>query len=391
MIDNTSIEFIRLHENADIHALALQANRYPAIDMPFAIRQITGRQIAREKIPSWYNNEQLVYPPHISMEQCSSEKTAKYKASLCKGKRLVDLTGGLGVDFYFMSRQFDESIYVEKQTGLSKLAEHNFAVSGLKNTTIVNADAQLYLNQMPAADTIYIDPARRNTQGRKTVLIEDCTPNLIEIEALLDEKSARTIIKLSPMLDIALALKKLSNIAEVHIISCANECKELLLIKDRNKESATSLFRCVNILADKAQCFSFNQEEEEKAQPAYTTTTGNYLYEPNASILKAGAYKSVATRYQLLKLHPNSHLYTSGNLVEDFPGRCFRIQEVMDFNKKSIKDLASRAKANITTRNFPLSVDEIRKKTTLKDGGELYIFATTLANDKKILVLCEKV
>ena len=392
MIDNTVSEFIKLHENDDIRTLALQAKRYPYIDMPFAMNQIAGRQIARDKIPSWYNCNSIVYPLHISLEQCSSEKTAKYKASLCNGDRLVDLTGGLGVDFYFMSLRFAQSVYVEKQTELAKLAEHNFNVLGLKNTTIVNCDAQLYLKEMPAVDTIYIDPARRDVQGQKTVLIEDCSPNLVEIESLLEEKCKQFIIKLSPMLDVTLALKKLKNVSEVHIISCYNECKELLFVKNNLNKYSEPVLHCINILENSIQRFSFDQKEEEQQQPIYTTAIGEYLYEPNVSLLKAGAYKSVSSRYNLLKLHPNSHLYTSASLIEDFPGRLFIVKDILDFNKKNIKKLTViTQKANITTRNFPLSVNEIRKKTAIKEGGELYIFATTLVDERKILVLCEKV
>jgi hypothetical protein len=393
-IDNTTVEFIRLHENDEPHSLALQTKRYPAIDMPFVINQIAGRQIARNKLPLWYVNEQILYPPRLAMEQCSSEPTACYKASLLQTNSLADLTGGFGVDTYFMSRASGECFYVEQQPKLAELAAHNFEVLGAKNIQVFNDDALLFLRKMQPVDTIYIDPARRDTHGRKTVLIEDCMPNLIEIEDLLEEKSKRVIIKLSPMLDISLALKTLRNITEVHIVSCHNECKELLFIKDSNAQRHSNpIIYCINLQENNTQRYSFTYEEEMLALPHYASlvSIGNYLYEPNVSILKAGAYKSLATRYNLSKLHPSSHLYISDYLSDNFQGRIFSICNTLEFNKKNIKLLSGTIdKANIAVRNFPLSVAEIRKKTGIKDGGDRYIFATTLFDEQKVLIICLK-
>jgi hypothetical protein len=392
MIDNATLAFIRLHENDNIHALALQAGQYPNIDMRLVIRQITGRHIAREKIPSWHEHEQVIYPSRLPLEQCSSEMTARYKASLSKTDQLVDLTGGLGVDCYFMSLAASQCIYIERQTELAELAAHNFGILGAKNIRVVNEDALMFLKKMQPVDTIYVDPSRRDIHGRKTVLLEDCRPNLPEIEDLLEEKSRQVIAKLSPMLDISLAMKTLRNIAEVHVVSCRNECKELLFIKESGKKAAAPLLHCVNLLENKRQHFAFTREEEDSSSPRYAVSTGNYLYEPNASVLKAGAYKCLAARYNLSKLHASSHLYTSLSLSEDFPGRIFSVRNILDFNKKNIKQLSGiSGKANITVRNFPLSVAEIREKTGVKDGGELYIFATTLADERKVLIVCEKV
>lgn len=391
MIDNSTIQFIKEHEKDDVRKLALQASRYPDRDMPFIIQQIAGRQISKDKLPTWYANEKIVYPVHLSLEQCSSEKTAIYKASLCKGKSFIDLTGGLGVDFSFMSQQFDEAIYVEQNIDLIELASHNMQALGLKNISIVNDNAENYLSNANPFDTIYLDPARRNTHGQKTVLIEDCTPNLREIGETLFEKGEQVIIKLSPMLDISLALKSLSEINQVHIVSVNNECKELLFVKDKAKADYIN-FKCVNILNNETQIYSFEKERENDIIIAYTNKIDKYLYEPNPSVLKAGAYKSIACDFSINKLHQSSHLYTSDELVENFPGRKFEIISSFEFNKKELKQNLSKIdKANITVRNFPLSVAEIRKKTNIKEGGEIYIFATTLSNEKRVFIVCKKI
>jgi len=390
MIDQKSLDFISEHEKEDVRKLALQAGRYPYVDMSFVVCQIAGRQIAKDKIPTWYKHSHIVYPKHISLEQCSSEKTAKYKASLCSGKSFVDLTGGLGVDFYFMSQQFEQATYVEKQAELCDLAKHNFETLLLKNTSVVNDDAETYLSEMEAVDTIYIDPARRSNSGRKTVMIEDCTPNLKEIESVMDDKGNKYIVKLSPMLDISAAVKSLNKISEVHIISVNNECKELLFVK--SKPTDATILKCINIANGRIEEYSFFTTDEETSYPVLTSEVKEYLYEPNASVLKGGAYKKIAIDFNLHKLHTSSHLYTSDNIEPDFPGRKFRVKEWFPFNKKALKEhLKGVDKANITIRNFPLSVDEIRKKTSIKDGGELYIFATTLSDEKKVLIIGEKI
>lgn len=384
------IHFVREHEKDDVRSLALQAGKYPDIDMELAIRQITGRRIAKVKIPLWYDNENIIYPKHISLEQSSSEQTALYKSALYSGNSIIDLTGGMGVDFSLLSRKFKQATYVEQQQNLAEIALCNFKALGLDNTDVICSDCIEYLKTMPKADMIYIDPARRDNTGRKTIRIEDCTPNILEIENLLEEKADITMIKLSPMLDISLALKSLTNISHIHIISVNNECKELLFIKEKTAGQTT--YHCVNILKDKTDIFTFSKDEEESGTIAYSSNPDKYLYEPNASILKAGAYKTVAKTYSLNKLHVNSHLYTSDILHENFNGRIFSIVNVLSLNKKDIKGHIHQIKqANITTRNFPLSVQEIRKKTGIKEGGDTYIFATTLADERKVLLVCEKV
>ena len=380
--------FILAHETDDVHSLALQSRQFPDVDMQMAIRQIAGRKVAKEKIPSWYANDNLVYPKHLSMEQCSSEQTALFKASLCEGESMADLTGGFGVDCYFLALSFKNAVYVEQQAELAEIAAHNFEVLG-HNVKVVNEDAVEYLSSMSPVNLIYIDPARRDNTGKKTVQIEDCTPNILDIELLLEEKSEQVMIKLSPMLDISLAVRSMKSVSDVYIISVNNECKELLFIKKRDRN--TTLYHCVNIQNDKTDSYIFSKEDEDNISLSYSTRLAKYLYEPNASILKGGAYKSIAKSYSMDKLHPSSHLYISDQLQDDFPGRKFIIDNTCSLNKKEVKEYLSGIKqANITTRNFPLSVQEIRGKTGLKDGGEVYIFATTLADDRKILLICHK-
>lgn len=384
-------DFIEKHEHDDIYKLALQSKLYPDIDIPFAVSQISGRKIAKEKIPSWYKNQDILYPLHLSIEQSSSEQTALYKASLCEGDTMVDLTGGFGVDFFFISQKFRKAIYVEQQKELAEIVSHNTKVVRSNNTEIINADSVEYLSSMQPVDFIYIDPARRSDSGKKTVRIEDCTPNILEIAGLLEEKSKFTMIKLSPMLDISLALQSLKNISDIHIVSVQNECKELLFVKKRDTLSVVKI-HAVNLQKDKKDIFSLTLEEEKETDIIYTSEIKKYLYEPNSSILKGGAYKSIAIAFGIEKFHPSSHLYTSDDLNTDFPGRIFEINNVCSLNKKEIKKyLPYTTQANITTRNFPLSVKEIRKKTGLKEGGESYIFATTLANEKKVLLICKKI
>lgn len=390
MISSELIRFVEEHEQDDIHTLVLKSAQYPHLDIPIAIRQIVGRRIAKEKIPSWYNCQEIIYPRHLSLEQSSSEATALYKASLVKGTAMTDLTGGLGIDFSFLATKFHESTYVEQQEELVEIAENNLKSIGLKNIIIKHEDAINHLQNMTPVDLIYIDPARRDTEGRKTVKIEDCTPNILDIEALLENKSNETMIKLSPMLDISLALKSLTNISDIHIISYNNECKELLFI--RKKETCKTNYHCVNIKKNRTDIFSFYKEQEERATISYNAKVDKYLYEPNTSIIKAGAYKYISVHYGIEKLHPNSHLYTSEGYIPNFQGRSFVIERISSLNKKDLKESLNGIKqANIATRNFPLTVQELRKKIGLKEGGDIYIFATTLANEDKVLLICSKV
>lgn len=389
-LSQSTIEFIRAHSQDDVRLLALQAPRYPDVDMPAAIVQIAGRQAAANKIPSWQSIEELWYPRHLSLEQCSSEITAQYKSTLADGETLADLTGGFGIDCAFMASRFRKVSYVERQEELCEIAKHNFLLLGLKHITVYNEDGVVHLQKMEPVDCIFIDPARRNEHGGKTIAISDCEPDVAELEELLLSKGKQIIIKLSPMLDLTLALKSMKRTREVHIISVNNECKELLLIIG-NEPSQLIPIHCINLTSKEKQTFTFTREEELEAECLYTKEPGKYLYEPNASILKAGAFRSIASRYKVKKLHPNSHLYTSDLWIENFPGRSFQITGQCSFNKKEIKEtIGELKKANITVRNFPATVAEIRKRTKLSDGGEVYLFATTLFNEQKVFIKCSK-
>lgn len=391
MLDDQLKQFVFDHEQDNVHDLALKANKFKGLDMQTAIQQIKGRQIAKIKIPSWYENQDIIYPKHLSMEQCSSEHTAHFKSSLFDGDSIVDLTGGFGVDIAFLSDKFKSAYYVEQQEELCNIAKHNFNVLDL-DIKITNSSSESFLEEMDVVDLIYIDPARRDDAGRKTVRIEDCTPNIVEIENLLEEKSTKTAIKLSPMLDISLAINTIRNVSDVYIISHNNECKELLFVKENTAKVEQVILHCINIGQAKTDYFNFTKASEDMQDIHYTKVLNKYLYEPNSSILKAGAYRCVADEFNLLKLHPNSHLYTSDELIESFPGRVFSIDAVCAPDKKSLRNnIGDIKQGNLSTRNFPISTQELAKKLNVKDGGNTYLFGTTMADEKKVLVICHKV
>lgn len=390
-LNKETIAFIEEHLHDDVRALALKAGKLPQVDLTAALTQIAGRQIAAVKIPSWQLVKEILYPQHLSMEQCSSEVTARYKAELVSGDTLCDLTGGFGVDCAFLSAGFKQVTYVEQQSSLCELAANNYRVLGLNHVKVVNEDGVAYLEKMEPVDCIFMDPARRNEHGGKTVAIADCTPDVGALQRLLTYKAQRVMIKLSPMLDLALTLQTMHSTCEVHIVSVNNECKELLLVLAAGVQTAEPEIHCVNLTHNGKQCFSFTRSQEQEATCSYADDTALYLYEPNASILKAGGFKVLSAAYCMKKLHPNSHLYTSDELVADFPGRVFRIEKSYSFNKKEMKDLLGNiSKANISIRNFPSTVDELRKRTKLKDGGDVYLFATTLNSGDKVLLECYK-
>ena len=380
--------FIQAHEKEDVHALAL---RYSGEDMPFLLAQIAGRQKAEKKIPSWYRNRNLLYPQHLSLEQASSEVTARYKSSLIDGGELfADLTGGLGVDFSFLAPHYRRAIYVERDEGLSRVAAHNLSELGLEHVEVHCRESEKFLPELPCADLIYLDPSRRDKDGRKVFRIEECSPDLSQLTSQLMEKAGRVMIKYSPMLDISLAVKTLPQVSEVHVVSVENECRELLFLFSR--EPTERLYHTVNLnKAGERQVLTFTKAEEEREAP-YSASPGRYLYEPNASILKAGAFNVTAHRFALQKLHKHTHLYTSERLVENFPGRTFQVKEWFRADKKSIRRFAATThQANITVRNYPHSVSEIRKRSGLKEGGDHYLFASTLADGEKVWIIGEKV
>ena len=387
------IQFILAHECEDVRKLALRKSIFASTDMPFLLAQIAGRQIAKNKIPWWYSHHEIIYPIHLSIEQASSEITARYKSSLLptRKNRMVDLTGGMGVDFSFLSQNFNEAIYVEQNKDLCEIAALNFQTLGLLNTTIENERSEILLQRIPRANLIYLDPSRRNDAGQKVFRIEDCSPNVADIKNTLLEKAESVFIKYSPMLDISLAVKTLQFVSEVHIISVNNECKELLFILKKHAEKV--LYTAVNLKTTETDAsFSFTLEEERASRILYTSEVESYLYEPNASLLKAGAFNSVCHRFNLKKLHKNTHLYTSENLVSHFPGRIFKVEDVFSPDKSNLKSFFVKTKkANIAVRNFPMSVSEIRKKTKIEEGGDIYVFAATLQDERKVWITCKKI
>lgn len=385
-------QFIEEHKNDDVRALALQAGKYGGFDFQFALRQIAGWQIARQKLPSWAATEGLVYPPHLSMEQCSSELTAKYKAALCSGDSLTDLTGGFGIDCAFMSVNFQSSCYVERNEDLCKIAEHNFKKLQLPNVSVNCAEAADFLANMPRADVVYLDPARRDKNGKKTVSIGDCEPDVTKLKDLLLSKAGEVWVKFSPMLDLNLALKDIPEVSEAHVVAVNNECKELLLKIAQDGMCGDVKIVCANLKkVGEMELFAQCRSDEESAACQYADRPYVFIYEPNVAILKGGLYKSVSEKFGVKKLHQNSHLYTSEELNEEFPGRKFRVLSVFSMNKKELKrELADVSKANVSIRNFPLSAEELRKRLKLKEGGDIYIFATTLRNGDKVLVKCVK-
>ena len=494
MMNQATQDFIRQHQDEDVRQLAFLGSKNPEVDMPFALDQIRGRKMARAKLPLWANIDGIIYPPHISMEQCSSESTALYKAELAarllglpvsssenenaagnasdshfskicefvseravdseyaknegtfEKKQIltesednvnevknetgqedfseeiefVDLTGGFGVDFsYIASRLGMSSMYVERQAHLCEAAKENFERLGLKNAIVKNEDGIEVLHSLKELKLIFIDPARRDDAGNKVVSLKDCTPDVTVLQEEMLLKADYVIIKLSPMLDWHRAVSELSHVREVHIISVNNECKELLLVLSaRNmddmrassadgesgedeidgaegtdgevKHAGNLRIYCIN----DAQSFVCDELDMESSSVKIAPSTLEemlYLYEPNASLMKAGCFGVLSERYDARMLSKNSHLFVSREPIAVFPGRSFRIIVVSSFNKKELKrHLSGITKANIATRNFPLSVAELRKRLKLKDGGETYIFATTLSDESHVLVITEK-
>lgn len=494
IMNQATLDFIRQHQDDDVRQLAFLGSKYPEVDMPFALDQIRGRKMARVKLPRWASIDGIIYPPHISMEQCSSEQTALYKAELAarllglspsssengeeKGKEsenasnlhlseicefagkgavdsefakneatyekqqilteseenvneikgephggdfsketgFVDLTGGFGVDFsYIASRLGVKSMYVERQAHLCEAAKENFGRLGLKNAIVKNGDGIEVLHsfaskkEAAASDSlgitedqsqslfktnlglklIFIDPARRDDAGNKVVSLKDCTPDVTLLQKEMLSKADYVIIKLSPMLDWHRAVSELSCVKEVHIISVNNECKELLLVLSARNMGNLRIY-CVND-AQSFVCEESDMESSSVKIAPFTLEEMQYLYEPNASLMKAGCFSVLSERYGARMLSKNSHLFVSREPIAVFPGRSFRIIAISSFNKKELKrHLSGITKANIATRNFPLSVAELRKRLKLKDGGETYIFATTLSDESHVLVITEK-
>lgn len=383
-------DFIARNFNADIRQLALKGCRDIEVDFKMVLRQIAGRQMARKKLPSWAALDGILYPPHLNMEQCSSEQTARYKANICRrllcssSTNLIDLTGGFGVDFAFMSEAFNEATYVERDKELFAISSENLKLL-VPNARCINNDGVEMLHELDHVSMIFMDPARRDSHGARTYGISDCTPNVLEIRDELLQKADIVMLKLSPMLDWRKAISDLGEayVKEVHIVSVQNECKELLIVMQKGVSGMT--IHCVNDDED----FIVPSSTFSASLPI-TLHVSSFLYEPNASIMKASCFAEIEQAFQVRQLAPNSHLFVSDNLVPNFPGRQFRIAAIVSMNKQELKmALKNIHQANITTRNFPMSVAELRKKLKLSEGGNDYIFATTLAEGKKVLIICQ--
>ena len=383
-VNQSTLDYIRQHADEDVRQLALRGHKCPDVDFQYALEQIAGRQKARTKLPSWAAIDGIVYPPHLSMEQCSSEVTARYKASIAgKGALFVDLTAGFGVDMALISQGFQKAVHVERQPQLCAISSENFRLLGLNHIEVVCGDGVAYLHTMRHADLLFIDPARRDVHGGRTYDISDCTPNVLEILDEMLEKADRVMIKLSPMLDWRKAVADLGKVNEVHIISVDNECKELLLILSKTKKPLRVF--CVN----NDECFEV--VEGISSQPRPLPQDMRYLYEPNASVMKAGCFDLIEQRFGVVQLERNSHLFVSDKEISGFPGRQFLIEKRTSMNKRELKaTLADVNQANITVRNFPMSVAELRKRLKLKEGGDVYIFATTISDEGHQLLVCRK-
>lgn len=464
IMNDKTREFVAMHRDEDVRELALKAKRVDGLDLPLALDQIAGWQIASKKLPQWASCEGIVYPPHISMEQCSSQFTAQYKSeitqtllvpsatvharvsdsaesdmqtaksalhlsdsaesdtqeaktglrmsdsgesdTLVAKRAMVDLTGGFGVDFSYLARGFSQATYVERQRHLCELAEHNMAALGLDQARIVCGDGVEYLSQMDPVDFIYLDPARRDEHGSRTYAIEDCTPNVLELRDLLLAKSRFTLVKLSPMLDWRKAVVDFDGaVREVHIVATGNECKELLLVLGRpaqaNARDSVDGAGSYQCLAPHVFCVNDDQRiDYDSAEYTQGLRIGGrplpdakrYLYEPNASIMKAGCFDLVEERFGVTQIGPSSHLFVSEQQIADFPGRGFAIEAVGSMNKKDTKRLLNGVKqANIAVRNFPLTAPQLRKKLKLADGGTVYLFGTTMQGGGHVLLRTSKI
>ncbi len=383
-------QFIKENELSDPFSLSIKHRDINGVPIAEIANQIKGLKSAKVKLPSWYAEENIIYPQSISMEQCSSETTATYKASLVNGKNFIDLTGGAGVDTWALSKKFERGVYVERQPDLAKITQHNLeALKVIHIDFNVGEAIQILEKSEEVFDLIYLDPARRDSANKKVFQLADCEPDVTQILPFLLKKGKKLMIKTSPMLDISLTLKDLRLVSEVHVVAVKNECKEVLYLLENNKENQTNI-KTINFDTNRVDNFSFYLVDEQKIS-ASLSYPHQYLYEPNVAILKAGAFNTIAEHYGVSKLHIHTHLYTSKALVPYFPGRIFEISAVCGYDKKSIQNLIPEGKANITTRNFKDDVAAIRKKTGLKDGGDTYVFACLNMDNRPILIVGKKV
>ncbi len=372
---------------SDSSKLAFQKNPFPEVDFKIILNQIEARTKSKDKLPTWFTTKNIIYPSKISVEQTSSEITAQYKSEIVSGKNLIDLSGGFGIDDFYFSKKVNQVIHCEINEKLSEIVTSNFKQLECNNINCICGDSSEIIEELNQKfDWIYIDPSRRNDVKGKVFLLKDCLPNVPELQDFYFQYTNNILIKTAPILDITAGLSELKNVKTIHIVAVDNEVKELLWEIEKDFQNDVTI-KTINFSKDEKQTFQFNINSENYASLGLPK---KYLYEPNSAIMKSGGFIEVATQFSLDKLHQNSHLYTSEELIE-FPGRVFQIDKIIDYSKKDVHSNLSNQKANVTTRNFPDSVEIIRKKWKIKDGGNVYCFFTTDKNDAKIVLLCTKI
>jgi len=399
MIWNPQIrDFIAAHQNDDTARLLFAAHRYPEVDMPFVVEQIEARKRLRRKLPEWYANADLIMSGRIPAEQCSSEQTACFKRQIMGDnvRSLCDMTGGMGVDFYYMSRGLERAIYTERQDTLCAAARHNFALlqgglcGGEGHPAIEIREGLSTEMEIPDVDVIYLDPARRSTDGSRIYEIEDCEPNVVEWQDALLQHCQRLIVKVSPMADISRTIARLRDVSDIYVVSVHNECKELLVVQERGASSVK--VHCVDIWPQKTLSFEYENDVIELPSMQCEVSQMRFFYEPDVSIMKAQAFAPLMRRYAVSPLDKDSHYFASEERVDGFPGRVFVVDEVMELSSRILKQLKkSVPQANIAVRNFPLTVEDLKKRTGIRDGGEVYLFGTIHHEAGAILVRCHKV
>lgn len=379
--------FIEDNLLVNVSKLALQKPKFPQVNWTLILNQIETKQKAKTKLPTWFSTKNIFYPSKLSIEQTSSEKTAQYKANLVSGNSLIDLTGGFGVDDYYFSKKITNVIHCEINAELSEIVKHNFQSLGASNIQCFADDSEAILEKLNQHfDWIYIDPSRRNDAKGKVFMLKDCLPNVPELLDFYFENSNNIFIKTAPILDITAGLLELKNVKQIHIVAVESEVKELLWILEKGYDSEIEIITC-NILKENQELFSFILKEALSVSEYHLPK--KYLYEPNAAIMKSGGFHEVGPQFNIEKLHQHSHLFTSDEII-DFPGRVFEIEMILNYDKIAMKKYLANQKANITTRNFPETVENIRKKWKITDGGNRYCFFTTDMKNDKIVLLCKK-
>lgn len=389
-------DFIADHLNDDTAKLLFAAHRFPEVDMPFVVEQIEARKRLKNKLPEWYAEPDLIMSGRIPAEQCSSEQTARFKRSILGDDchSLCDMTGGMGVDFWYMSRGLDRAIYTERQEALCAAARHNFSVLQQDDKPKIEIrDGLSTAMEIPDVDVIYLDPARRSTDGSRIYEIEDCEPNVIEWQDDLLAHCSRLIVKVSPMADISRTIARMHNVTDVYVVSVRNECKELLTVqKSENLDSQPIIVHCLDFFPQHTISFDYPLSENRTSTFFAEVSDIKYFYEPDVSVMKAQAFDALMQRYDIRMFDKDSHYFAAPLRIEDFPGRIFEVDEILEFSSRMLKSLKrSLPQANIATRNFPLSPEELKKRTGIRDGGDVYLFGTTHHQSGPILLRCHKV